>query len=137
MERRQFIAGIGVVTTFGLSGCASDLDVEEEPETEPEEEAEEGDETANGNQGFQVRVVYDGDWAGAAGTEGSTSSIEGHGEEIIDVDDSDIISANAQKQDDSDRELVIQILEDGEVVAEESTTAGYGVAQVTHDDFGF
>jgi len=162
MERRQLVAGIGTFTLVGLAGCADtgdedgpedegmedeepdvdedesvdteeDTDDQEEQEEEDPEEVDEGD----GGEGFQVRIIYDGEWSGAAGAEGSTSSIQGEGEETIDIDDDDamIISANAQKQDDSDDELTIQILEGGEVVAEESTTAEFGVAQVTYDTF--
>ena len=46
-------------------------------------------------------------------------------------DDASLISANAQKKDGSSNELTIQILKDGKVVKESSTTAEYGVAQVS------
>ena len=45
--------------------------------------------------------------------------------------DASLISANAQKKDGSSNELTIQILKDGKVVKESSTTAEYGVAQVS------
>lgn len=84
---------------------------------------------------YQVRIIYDGDWSGSVGGDGSTRSVDGTGTETFDVDgDPFIVSANAQKQDDSNNELTVEILENGEVIAQESTTAGYGLAQVTSED---
>ncbi|WP_433630748.1 hypothetical protein [Halomicrococcus sp. NG-SE-24] len=56
------------------------------------------------------------------------------GEKVVEVDsDANVVSANAQKEDGSGSKLTIQVLEDGNVVKETSTTAEYGVAQVTAD----
>jgi hypothetical protein len=46
-------------------------------------------------------------------------------------DDASIVSANAQKQDRSNEELTIRIIDKDGVYAEQSTSAGYGVAQVS------
>lgn len=94
------------------------------PEPTPEPESE-----------YQVRVSYDGEWSGAMGGD-SMWSVDGEGTETMDIDAEDmgIISANAQKQDDSGGELTIQILKNGEVVEETSTTAEYGIAQVTYSE---
>lgn len=82
--------------------------------------------------GKQVKIIYDGEWSGAAGDVSSINSISGSGDETIDMpDDASLISANAQKKDGSSNELIIQILKDGKVVKESSTTAEYGVAQVS------
>ena len=82
--------------------------------------------------GKQVKIIYDGEWSGAAGDVSSINSISGYGDETIDMpDDASLISANAQKKDGSSNELTIQILKDGKVVKESSTTAEYGVAQVS------
>ena len=82
--------------------------------------------------GKQVKSIYDGEWSGAAGDVSSINSISGSGDETIDMpDDASLISANAQKKDGSSNELTIQILKDGKVVKESSTTAEYGVAQVS------
>lgn len=82
--------------------------------------------------GKQVKIIYDGEWSGAAGDVSSINSISGSGDETIDMpDDASLISANAQKKDGSSKELTIQILKDGKVVKESSTTAEYGVAQVS------
>lgn len=83
--------------------------------------------------GYQVKVIYDGSWSGAAGGTDSINSYDGTGDETIDLGDVPygIVSANAQKQDGSSDKLTIQILKDGKVVKEGSTSAAYGVAQVT------
>lgn len=119
---------------------ASEAELEEEAEEEAQEEAEETEgnaEEAEGAEGsLAVRIDYDGDWSGAVGTEESTRSVDGSGSEEIAIEGSPgVVSANAQKQDDSADELIIQILQDGEVVAEESTTAEYGVASVSESFF--
>ncbi|AGB16562.1 hypothetical protein Halru_1965 [Halovivax ruber XH-70] len=86
-----------------------------------------------GVEGNQIRVRYDGEWSGAIGEEGATRSVDGNGDDTLDVaDDAMIISATIQKEDDSNTELTVQILEDGEVVAEQSTTSEFGVVSVTH-----
>lgn len=109
------------------------LETEDDEETaeitieEPQEESS--------DSGYQVRVRYNGEWSGSISGDGSSRSVDGSGTETFDVDgDPFIVSANAQKQDDSSNELVIEILEDGEVIASKRTSAGYGVAQVTSED---
>lgn len=79
------------------------------------------------------RVLYGGEWSGALGTEGGQRSISGVGGAHLPVDNSaSIVSGNAQKSDGGgSSELTVQILVDGAVVAERSTTAEYGVAQVS------
>lgn len=90
------------------------------------------DDSANQAKGTQIHIIYDGEWQGAAGDDGSTNSISGSGEETIDMDDDAmIISANAQKMDSGSGTLTIQILKDGKVVEESSTDASYGVASVS------
>jgi hypothetical protein len=85
---------------------------------------------------FTVRVDYTGEWQGSVSTDGSARSIDGQDSQTIDIEGSpSIISANAQKEDDSDRQLTIQIREDGSVVKEASTTAAYGMAQVSYSDY--
>lgn len=90
------------------------------------------DDNTNQVIGKQVKVIYSGEWSGAAGDTGSTNTISGSGEKTIDMDDdANIISANAQKKDSSSETLTIQILKDGKVVEESSTDAEYGVASVS------
>lgn len=89
-----------------------------------------------------VEVEYDGNWQGAVGSGGNTRSVsrssisygapQGYSTSYITIDgDANIVSANAQKQDDSNEELTIRIVHNGEVVEEQSTSSAYGVAQVS------
>lgn len=105
--------------------------------------SEDGIQTASsGNSGsssqstFEVRIQYSGEWTGSIGQGGSVKSVDGSGTETFSIDgEPTIISANAQKQDDSSNELTVQVLKDGEVVKETSTSAEYGVAQVSYSNF--
>jgi hypothetical protein len=112
-------------------------ELEEEAEEEIEELEEEDAEEDDGAEGsISVRIEYEGEWSGAVGSEGSTRSVDGSGPEEIELEgDPSVVSANAQKQDDSADELTVQILQDGEIIAEESTTAAYGVASVSESFF--
>jgi hypothetical protein len=83
--------------------------------------------------GYTVKIIADGAWSGSIATGESSRSIEGEGTTTITVErDVSIISANAQKQAANSNELTIQILKDGEVVKESSTSAEYGLAQVSY-----
>ena len=85
---------------------------------------------------FSVRVDYNGDWSGSVASDGSASSIQGSGRKTISIDGSpNVISANAQKKDDSSATLTIRILENGKVVKTASTSAAYGLAQVSYSNF--
>lgn len=88
------------------------------------------------NPTFAIRIEYSGSWSGAASvsnSQGSTSeSYSGTGSETIDITGNpSIISANAQKKDDSSETITIQILKNGDVVSEASTSSEYGVAQTS------
>jgi len=152
VKRRKVLLAIG--TSFALAGCSGDTDSEsgdsqtntqtEEPtetatptetktETPTQTATQEPTEASDSN--YQVRISYQGNWSGSIGTGDSTRSVDGSGTRTFDIDgDPFIVSANAQKQDDSTRELIVQILQGGEVIAEESTTSEYGLAQVTSED---
>ncbi len=89
------------------------------------------DETSS-YSGYQVRITYDGSWSGAIGSTDSTTSYDGSGSETIDLGEVsyDIVSAVIQKMDGGSGELKVEILKDGEVVKEGSTTADYGVVSI-------
>lgn len=84
------------------------------------------------DQAPQLQICYDGSWSGAVLVGDSQKSIDGTGNQTLDLDgDSwDIVSANAQKMDGSNNKLTIKIIKDGKVVKQESTTAAYGIASV-------
>lgn len=81
---------------------------------------------------YSVRVAYDGEWHGSVSTGGSSRSIQGTGEQTVDVaGDPTVVSASVQKRDGGGRKLTVQVLRDGEVVKKASTTAEYGVVSVS------
>lgn len=86
------------------------------------------------SQYVSFKVLYDGGWQGALGTESGQRSISGQGDSHLPVDNSaNIVSGNAQKQDNGSGTLTVQILVDGEVISEQSTSAEYGVAQISEN----
>jgi|GEM_PF-6959253 len=85
---------------------------------------------------YSIRIDYRGSWQGAVSLTGGGSStsesISGSGPTTIEITgEPDIVSANAQKQDGGGGTLTIQIRHDGEIVGQASTSAEYGVAQVS------
>lgn len=91
---------------------------------------------SSGDSPYAVRIEYEGSWSGSVGTGGSQRSVDGSGARTIDIDgDPSVVSATAQKDDDSERELLLQILNDGSVVKESSTTAAYGAVTVSASFF--
>lgn len=145
--------GIGTSISLALAGCSGDTETDSggaqtdapteestdtptptQPPTEESTDTPTAEPTEANSAGYQVRIVYEGEWSGTIGSEGSSRSVDGSGTSTFEIDgDPFIVSANAQKQDDSSRELTVQILQSEDVVAEESTTAEYGIAQVTSE----
>jgi hypothetical protein len=96
--------------------------------------------SSTGGPSFAIRVVYSGEWSGAAsitgGGDSQSETISGQGTRTIDITGApDIVSVNAQKRDGGAGELTVQILKDGAVVTEASTTSQYGVAQTSKSFF--
>jgi hypothetical protein len=140
--RRSVIVGT-IYTAGGLGLIASAL-----PETEPanSNEANQGDSSTDDGSSevnddtsspeFAVSVQYAGSWQGAVSVTGAgtsqSESISGTGAQTLGITGSvSIISINAQKQDDSSRQLTVQILQNGKVVSESSTTSAYGIASAS------
>lgn len=153
MDRREYLAAIGAIGLGSIAGCTEDTgdgdggqDATEAPDTEEsttetqtteEQTTEEQttEQTSSSEVTYQVRIQYTGEWSGSIGGDGSVRSVDGSGEQTFDIEsDPFIVSANAQKQDDSSDTLTVQILENGEVIAERSTSTEYGIAQVTSED---
>jgi len=139
MNRRKFITIGSMATITGIAGCSGEP--EGEPDDDSSEQSTDGsseqstDDSSEQDSSYQVRINYDGEWSGSVGGEGSSRSVDGSGTETFDIDgDPFIVSANAQKQDDGSGELAVEILQDGEVIARETTSAEYGLAQVTSED---
>lgn len=90
-------------------------------------------EASTQQSGYSVRIQYSGDWQGSIATGGQSRSVEGSGTTTYDISgDPFVISANAQKMDSGGGTLTVQIVEDGQVVRETSTSASYGVAQTSY-----
>lgn len=164
-RRQFMSAGGAVVVSMAIAGCGTDesssestdgsttdkptdnseetKDAEKTPTaTEATEDSESDGSDSSGSSGgsssgYQIRVSYDGEWQGAINAGGSSRSVDGSGTETFDIrkEDPMTIGANAQKKDDSGAKLTVQILKDGDVVAEQSTTSEYGMAQATHSNF--
>jgi len=82
--------------------------------------------------GIVVRIIYSGHWQGALGDEGGVSSVDGTGSKNFQIPgDPYIVSANAQKMDDSSNTLTIQIIKNGNLIKQGTTKAAYGVAQIS------
>ena len=140
--RRSVVVGT-IYTVGGLGLIASAF-----PETEPasSNEANQGDSSTDDGSSevnddtsspeFAVSVQYGGSWQGAVSVTGAgtsqSESISGTGAQTLAITGSvSIISINAQKQDDSSRQLIVQILQNGKVVSESSTTSAYGIASAS------
>lgn len=125
------------VSAFVAGGASSGTgeSAQYEPEAPPEREASEPADEEIG----EISVLITGDpgisFSGNIGTLDGSRSVEGTTpqEFAVEVDTGalafDSVSVTAQNSDGSGN-LVVQILRDGEVVKEQSTTAQYGVASV-------
>ena len=86
-----------------------------------------------------IKVEYAGEWQGAYGDQSGIVSWSGTGTKTVTLSRPGdaymwIVSANAQKMDDSNDVLTIKIMKtDGTILKEASTTAPYGVAQVAYN----
>jgi len=85
------------------------------------------------NSEVQVRIKCKGSWDGSIGVGTSSSSYSGKGDKTINLDgsSSDIVAAVIQKQGSGNSELKVEIIKNGKVVKEASTTSGYGVVSVS------
>jgi hypothetical protein len=90
------------------------------------------DATAIHNEVVHVYAPSGGCWSGAIGD----STKDGCGSLDIPISQSGpIAAANAQKQDDGDWELSLGLEVNGKIVDTSSTTAEYGIAEVSGGDF--
>ncbi|RAP43432.1 hypothetical protein [uncultured Methanosphaera sp.] len=92
------------------------------------------DQNTSNATGTQVKIIYDGSWSGSINNGDGSSTYSGDGNETINVTNSSdysIVSAAIQKQGGNSRELKVQIIRNGEIKKEQSTTAEYGVVSVS------
>ena len=80
---------------------------------------------------YQVKIIYDGYWYSQSGTPNYLEETSDTGNKTIKLDSAswDEVSVSVQKQDESSDKLTVQILRNGNVVSENSTTDPAG--QVT------
>ena len=85
-----------------------------------------------GDSDVQVRIICKGGWSGTIGVGTSSSTYSGKGDKIINLDgsSSDIVAAVIQKDNGGNGKLKVEIIKNGNVKKESSTTAGYGVVSV-------
>ena len=83
-------------------------------------------------KGVQVHVITDGEWSGSIGDTSSQSTYDGTGEDTIDIKDAQtVVSAVIQKKGGDSSELKVEILKDGKVIKDGSTSGEYGVVTVS------
>ncbi|WP_276279807.1 hypothetical protein [Halorussus caseinilyticus] len=156
-SRRQFLTISGSALSFALAGCSSGGETTDDTTSERTTDdgkttIDSGGTTTEGNDpttnetntttntsssSFIVKVIYDGKWSGSISTIDKSRSIQGGGTKTIEVSgDSSVVSANAQKRDGgANKKLTIKIIQGGEVLKKSSTTAEYGLAQVSSSEF--
>ena len=83
--------------------------------------------------GAQVKVNYDGPYTGIIQDGNTIKMISGYGNQTFDLesDNIDRIHTQISKTDDGFGKLEVQILKNGEVVEEQSTSMPYGFVSMT------
>ena len=83
---------------------------------------------------YQVKIIYNGSWYARYGDPNYLQEKTGSGEIIINLDCAswDSVQVTVQKYDSSSEELTVQILRNGEVVAENSTTSPSGSVSLSY-----
>jgi len=109
---KQVLGSVSVVTVTGLSGCSSSG-------------------LFSSSDSFTITIDYNSQWQGSVGNEDGQRSVQGEGSEQFEVD-GDIVSAVVQKQNSSRAELTVSISLDGDIVAQQSTTASFGTVSLSY-----
>lgn len=142
MQRRRYLAVVGAALVAGCGGGGDEATATEtEAETDTQSETAEptqtgtGTPTATPEPSLQVRVSYPDNWSGTiqVNAEGSMEnrSISDRGEEVYDLNpEASVVSVDVKKEDNSLRTITVEILRNGEVIAEDSTSEEFGTAEV-------
>ena len=82
---------------------------------------------------LEVRIICPVGWSASMGGKDNSTHYEGTGDAVIEFDpaDYDVLAAAVQKTTGGNDKLKVQIVKDGKVVDEESTTDAYGVVSVS------
>lgn len=83
--------------------------------------------------GIQISVNYTGKWSGSINDGGSSQSVEGTGPKTFNITGSpQVVGCAFQKRDSGNKQLSASIISNGNVLKTTSTTANYGLAQVSY-----
>ncbi len=116
------MAAVGAAVGFGGAGLSGGAGLGATPTATPE-------------QGLDIRIGYDGEWRFSleVTVNGSTEerALTGEGVRVIELDrGATRVWAAAQKLDDSNAKLTLQLVKDGEIVDSGSTSESYGFIRV-------
>jgi hypothetical protein len=80
----------------------------------------------------QILITYYGAWSGAYYNDGTPVSVNGTGSTIITVNNpGSNVSTSIQKRDGTTEKLKVEILKNGNELTEGSTSAAYGVIEIS------
>lgn len=84
---------------------------------------------------YQVNVIYNGSWVGKVGDPNYLQDVSGYQNNNYSLDCAawDKVSVDIEKNDYSSNELKVQLLRDGKVVAENSTTDELGSVVINYN----
>lgn len=87
------------------------------------------------NYPYQVHIIYNGTWFGQVGDPNYLQDVSGRGEESYNLDCApwDKVGVVIEKSDGSSEELKVELLRDGNVVAENSTTSSTGSVIINYN----
>ncbi|WP_299524310.1 zinc ribbon domain-containing protein [uncultured Methanobrevibacter sp.] len=87
------------------------------------------------NYPYQVHVMYNGTWDGKIGDLNYPNDVSGHGDDLYDLNCApwDKVGIVINKVDGSTNELKVELLRDGKVVAENSTTNATGSVIINYN----
>ena len=87
------------------------------------------------NYPYQAHIIYNGTWSGQVGDPNYLQDVSGRGEKSYNLDCApwDRVGVVIEKSDGSSQELKVELLRDGKVVAENSTTKSTGSVVINYN----
>ena len=87
------------------------------------------------NYPYQAHIMYNGTWSGKVGDPNYIREVSGHGDESYNLDCApwDKVNIVIEKSDGSSNELKVELLKNGNVVAENSTTSSTGSVVINYN----
>lgn len=140
-SRREVLRGISGAVVISVAGCVGAGDGDSSSSSadsdEQQQEQEQRDESPSAEQHDEIPPVevvinYWSDWSGHISTEDTGASVQGPGQTSATIDGyPETVSVVAQKEDDFVDPITAEIYVDGNLAAEQSSTAEYGVVRVS------